>query len=128
MRGKIRKAYADAAGYLCEYRTDIEMATGGEQWQAALSVIRDAEPFSEPWAEALRAAHAAAETAGIPGGLGLGRTMGGFPDPREPFPPCWKCPDGRCSRIVVTDPSPEGEPGPAPLCALSGRPMRRSNP
>lgn len=124
-RGKSADAYADAAGYLCRYADEIRDAVGDQVWDAELPVLRDAEPFSAPWTEALRAVHQAAVQADIPGGLGLGRTMGsGFPSPPPERSAGWVCPASRCSRVVLKNAAGGLAPQPVPRCELSAQPMR----
>jgi len=124
-RGKSGDAYADAAGYLCLYADEIREAVGDEVWKREIPVLRDAEPFSDEWARALRAVHDAATAADIPGGLGLGRTMGGgFPGDPPARSTGWVCPADRCSRVVVRNAADGHAPVSAPRCELSGQPMR----
>jgi len=124
LRGKARAGYADAAGYLCQYAADIREAVGDEVWTRTFPVIRDAEPFSPAWVAALRSVHEAACAADIPGGLGLGRTMGdGFPREPNARPAGWTCPARRCSRVALRNPT-DGAQTPVPHCELSEQPMR----
>jgi hypothetical protein len=140
---KSNDAFQDAAGYLCQHAAEVRPAVGDACWTAAIPVITGTEPSSAAWREAIRAVHDAAEAAGIPGGLGLRFTMGGFPDPPPPRSSGWVCPGGSCSRVVLRDAADlpggarhagpgaaaadEGQAGacmPGPQCALSGQPMR----
>lgn len=116
-------AYADAAGYLCRYETDLRAAVGERIWAEQIPVIATAQPAGQAWREALRAVHDAAAAAGIPNGLGLGNPMGdGFPAAPTPRSSGWVCPIACCSRVVLRDPLDEAPAD--PLCGLARRPMR----
>ena len=124
MRGaaKARRVYEDAAGYLCRNLDDLRTRIGTTAWGEAFPVVRDGDPDTEEWRQALRDLHDAAEVAGIPGGLGLHSLMGplpGFPGP-TPRSVGWVCPTRRCALVELRD-----DPNQAtPLCKLSDLPMR----
>lgn len=115
--------YAEAVGYLCQNSGDLRAEIGDGTWNASIGVIRSAAPSSQSWRDAVRALHDTAIAAGIPGGIGLRSTMGGFPPPVPEPSSGWICPHGLCTRVQLRDsaqsPSPE-----VPLCALSAQPMR----
>lgn len=120
---KSDEAYTAAAEYLCLHAASLRASIGDEAWGTAIAAYLDAAPGSGPWRDALRAVHDAAEEAEIPGGIGLRFTMGpSFPSPPPPRLPGWECPSGRCGRVVLRNTA--GPDAPAPVCGLSGQPMR----
>lgn len=121
---KARRIYEDAVEYLCRNVDAVRELIGPGSWEAPFAVVRDGDPATSEWRDAVRELHDAAETAGIPGGLGLRSTMGPGDWPSGPTPRSagWVCPTGRCARV---DLRPDGAAdAEAPACALTGRPMR----
>jgi hypothetical protein len=122
-RTHTRRAYEDAVEYLCRNAEALRELIGAEHWREPFAAVRDGAHDTPEWQDAVRELHEAAETAGIPGGLGLRSTMGagGWPSGPPPRSTGWVCPTGRCGRVDLR----EGEPLPeTPLCALAGGPMR----
>lgn len=119
---KARRLYADAVEYLCRNVDALRELTGPAVWDAPFAVVRDGDPSTGAWQDAVRALHDAAEAAGIPGGIGLRSTMGVGNWPSAPTPQSvgWICPTDRCARVDLR----EGADPQTPTCALVGRPMR----
>lgn len=117
---KVRRDYEEAVGYLCRNAGDLRAAIGSSRWESAITVIRDDDPLSTQWQDAVLGLHQAAEAAGIPGGLGLRFPMNGFPAGPPPRTVGWVCPGERCARVELRD-EPDAD---APRCTLSERPMR----
>ena len=118
-----RRVYENAVEYLCRNADAVRELIGPALWEASFAVVRDGDPSTAAWRDAVRALHQAAEAAGIPGGLGLSITMGVGEWPSGPTPRSvgWVCPTGRCGRVDLR----EGATAPeTPACALAGRPMR----
>ncbi|MFF1418232.1 hypothetical protein [Streptomyces sp. NPDC058280] len=120
---KARRVYEDAVEYLCRNVDAVRELIGPDRWDASFAVIRDTDPSADAWRDAVRALHNAAETAGIPGGLGLRSTMGVGDWPSAPTPQSvgWVCPTGRCARVDLHEGATATE---TPTCALAVRPMR----
>lgn len=117
---KDRTTYQDAVEYLCRHARTLRAMIPQTTWEASFSIVRESDPTTARWRDAVRALHDAAEDAGIPGGLGLQPLLGGFPAGPTPRTIGWVCPAGRCARVELReDPTTE-----APQCALSGQPMR----
>jgi hypothetical protein len=122
---KARRAYEEAVGYLCRHAEDLRAAVDPSCWEPAIAIIRDDDPSSPRWQDAVLGLHQAAEAAGIPGGLGLRFPMNGFPPRPIPRTAGWVCPHGRCARVELRDePGTNAPQCAAPQCTLSGRPMR----
>ncbi|MFC7259087.1 hypothetical protein [Streptomyces lutosisoli] len=117
-----RRVYENAVEYLCRNVDAVRELIGPALWEAPFAVVRDGDPSTGAWRDAVRALHNAAEAAGIPGGLGLSITMGSSVWPSGPTPRSvgWVCPSGRCARVDLR----EGAVPETPECALAGRPMR----
>ena len=117
-----RRAYEDAVEYLCRNIGELRPLIGPVVWDAAFPVVRDADPAGARWRDAVRALHDAAESAGVPNGLGLPVSMGvaDWPGGPTPLSVGWVCPAHRCARVelraAVSDPTP--------VCELGGGPMR----
>ncbi|MED7948414.1 hypothetical protein [Streptomyces sp. BE303] len=131
--GKERRVFEDAVEYLCRNAGALRDLVGATRWDGPFALVRDGDPATGAWHDAVRALHEAAEDAGIPGGIGLRTTMGvgdwpGGPTPRSVG---WICPTGRCARVDLPDDAPPDAVGPdnappdARVCALSGGPLRR---
>lgn len=119
---KARRVYEDAVEYLCRNTDAIRELVGPELWETSFPVIRDGDPTTGEWRGAVRELSDAAEAAGVPGGLGLGTTMGVADWPSAPTPRSvgWVCPTGRCARVDLRETAAAQTPG----CALAGQPMR----
>lgn len=112
--------YWDAVEYLCLNVADLRTDIGADRWDVMVNALLAAKPDSAQWRDAITAVHEAAIAAGVPGGLGLGATMGGGFPVGPPRPTTgWICPARRCPRVVLRDGGMA-----TPLCALSGEPMR----
>jgi hypothetical protein len=120
---KAQRLYEDAVAYLCRNAGALRELIGPARWDDPFAVVRDGDPSAQSWRDAVRALHDAAETAGIPGGLGLRSTMGVGDWPSAPVPRStgWVCPTGRCARVDLHE---ESGPGTG-LCTLADGPMRR---
>ncbi|WP_327675261.1 hypothetical protein [Kitasatospora sp. NBC_00458] len=128
--GKERRLFEDAVEYLCRNAEALRELVGPAHWDAPFARVRDGDPATGAWRDAVRDLHEAAEDAGIPGGIGLRTTMGAVGDwPGGPVPRSvgWICPTGRCARVDLPDDAaaPPGDASGARLCALSGGPLRR---
>jgi len=112
--------YQDAAEYLCRNAADLRTEISADRWDVMVNALLAAKPGSPEWRNAITAVHEAAIGAGVPGGLGLGVTMGGgFPSPPVEATTGWVCPANRCPRVVVRDGDMD-----TPHCGVSGEPMR----
>lgn len=128
-----RQRYEDAVEFLCRNTESLRELIGPAGWDAPFATVRDGEPMSGEWRDALRELDNAAEAAGVPGGIGLEARMGAGdwlsgPTPRSVG---WICPTGRCARVDLRPdgppprtPAPAPAPAVAPTCALVDRPMR----
>lgn len=116
------RLYENAVAYLCRNVDAIRALIGPELWEAPFAVVRDGDPATAAWRDAVRALHNAVEAAGIPGGIGLRYTMNSAVWPSGPTPRSvgWVCPTGRCARVDLREGAVRETPG----CALTGRPMR----
>jgi hypothetical protein len=87
-------------------------------------VVREGDPATVEWREAVGTLHDAAEAAGIPGGLGLRPTLGvgDWPSGLTPRSVGWVCPTGRCARVDLRDDRDAAHE--TPMCALTGQAMR----
>ncbi|MGK5531179.1 hypothetical protein [Streptomyces sp. URMC 129] len=121
-QAKARRVYEDAVEYLCRNVDALRELIGPGLLDAPLAVVRTGDPATAAWRDAVRELHHAAEAAGIPGGLGLGATMGVGDWPSAPTPRSvgWVCPTGRCARVDLREDSARE----TPTCALAGRPLR----
>lgn len=119
---KARRIYQDAVEYLCRNAGTLRELIGPDSWDAPFAVVRDTDPATGEWRDAVRVLHKAAEEAGIPNGLGLSPTMGigDWPPAPPPRSVGWVCPTGRCARVELRT----ADAVPTPVCTLSGRPMR----
>ncbi|WP_328872703.1 hypothetical protein OHT76_22800 [Streptomyces sp. NBC_00287] len=118
---KARQVYEDAVEYLCRNIDDLRGLVGPAVWEPAFAAVRDRDPASREWRDAVRALHDTVEAAGVPGGLGLDPTMGvgdwiGRPTPQSVG---WICPTRRCGRVDLREEATD-----TPTCALHGLPMR----
>ena len=85
--------YWDAAEFLCRNAADLVAAIGADRWDVMVKALLAAKPGSPQWREAIAVVHGAAIEASIPGGLGLGATMGGgFPPPEAERATGWRLP------------------------------------
>ncbi|MEV0774443.1 hypothetical protein ACIBLA_33865 [Streptomyces sp. NPDC050433] len=118
-----RRLYEDAVEYLCRNAEALRDLIGPARWEAPFATVRDGDPATGEWRDAVRALHDAAEAAGIPGGIGLRSTMGVGDWLSGPAPQSvgWICPTDRCGRVDLRK---GGAPPRTPTCALAGRPMR----
>ncbi|MGW2544650.1 hypothetical protein ACWC5I_28170 [Kitasatospora sp. NPDC001574] len=122
--GKERRVFEDAVEYLCRNAGALrDLVNDPTRWDGPFALVRDGDPATGAWRDAVRALHEAAEDAEIPGGIGLRTTMGvgdwpGGPTPRSVG---WVCPTDRCARVDLPDDAPPD----ARVCALSGGPLRR---
>ncbi|WP_405797351.1 hypothetical protein [Streptomyces sp. NBC_01506] len=126
-----RRVYEDAVEYVCRNVDALRDLIGPARWDAPFAVIRDGDPETGEWRDAVRELQDAAEAAGIPGGIGLRATMGvsDWPSGAPARSVGWVCPTGRCARVdlrngLATPPTLDPTPDPAPTCALTARPMR----
>ncbi len=119
---KAHRVYEDAVEYLCRNIDALRELIGPELWETSFATVRDADPATGEWRDAVRELHDAAEAAGIPGGIGLRSTMsaGGWPSAPTPRSVGWICPTGRCARVDLR----EGAVAQTPTCALAGQQMR----
>ncbi|MFF1768486.1 hypothetical protein [Streptomyces sp. NPDC058249] len=117
-----RRMYEDAVEYLCRNIDALRPLIGPEAWEASFAVVRDGDPRTVAWRNAVRALHHAA-AAEIPGGLGLTSTMGVGDWPSGPTEQSvgWVCPTDRCARVDLRGGATAPE---TPTCALTGRSMR----
>lgn len=120
-----RAWYGQAVEYVCVHASDLRRRIGASVWSEAIRVIRDPLTADEAWHDAVSRLHEAAESAGIPGGIGLLELLGedsgrgGFPPPPAERTTGWVCPSGRCSRVELRD-----HATPTPTCHVSDKPMR----
>lgn len=116
--------YLDAVLYLCRYLDELRAFVEPDVWDSCLEVIRERDPSTDDWHEAVYRLQRAVDHGGVPGGLGLTFPMGDGGQQRAvpaSGQSSWMCPVRRCSRSEP-DEKPEAQ---APYCSVGGKPMSR---